>query len=165
MLYLLDADSVIRGDRDFYPLRRFPVFWRWLVHQGDIGAVKIPLEQYEEITAGQGALVDWLCEQDVRAALVLDEEADPDRVGRVTLEAYGDLNEDEIEIVGRDPFLISYALADPRRRTVVTFEVSAPGQKRGKRKIPDACAPFNVQCCNLYGMIDALDFTTDWQPR
>jgi hypothetical protein len=163
MLYLLDADSLIRGDRDFYPLRRFPVFWRWLAHQGNVGNAKVPLEQYEEITAGQGALVEWLCEHDVRSALLLREEADPAIVSRVTLEAYGDLNEDEIELVGRDPFLIAYALAVPAERTVVTFEVSAPGQKRGKRKIPDACNGFGVQCCNLYAMIDQLDFTTDWR--
>lgn len=164
MLYLLDADTIIRGDRDFYPLRRFPIFWRWLAHQGAGGLVKIPLEQFEEIAAGQGALVDWLCETNVRGALLLGEEADPGLVARVTADGYGALNEDEIELVGRDPFLISYAVSAPRDRVVVTFEVSAPGQKRGKRKIPDACAPFGVRCCNLYGMIEALDFTTDWQP-
>jgi hypothetical protein len=162
MLYLLDADTVIRGDRDFYPLRRFPVFWRWLVNQGAEGRVKIPLEQFEEVTAGQGPLVDWLCEREVKEALVLAEDADPAAVGLVTIEGYGDLNEDELEVVGRDPFLIAYAYAQPRDRTVVTFEVSAPGQKRGKRKIPDVCQRFGVATCNLYAMIDALDFTTDW---
>lgn len=163
MLYLLDADSLIRGDRDFYPMRRFPVFWRWLAHQGVIGRVKIPLEQYEEVTAGNGALPDWLCDEEVRAALLLDEEPDPALVARVTLEGYGDLNEDEVELVGRDPFLIAYATADVANRTVVTFEIAAPGQKRGKRKIPDACNVFGVQSCNLYTMIDQLDFTTDWR--
>ncbi|HEX8513011.1 MAG TPA: DUF4411 family protein [Allosphingosinicella sp.] len=164
MLYLLDADTLIRGDRDFYPLRRFPVFWRWLTHQGASERVKIPVEQYEEITVGRGELVEWLCTEEVREALVLREEADPALVARVTLEGYGNLNEDEIEIVGRDPFLISYALSSPANRCVVTFEVSAPNQRRGKRKIPDVCGVFGVQSCNLYGMMDALDFTTDWRP-
>lgn len=162
MLYLLDADTIIRGDRDFYPLRRFPVFWRWLVHQGSEGRVKIPLEQFEEVTAGQGPLVEWLCDRDVKEALLLGEEASANMVGFVTTEGYGDLNEDELEIVGRDPFLIAYAFADAGVRTVVTFEVSAPGQKRGKRKIPDVCQRFGISTCNLYSMIDALDFTTDW---
>ncbi|HEX8124680.1 MAG TPA: DUF4411 family protein [Allosphingosinicella sp.] len=164
MLYLLDADTLIRGDRDFYPLRRFPVFWRWLAHQAASGRVKIPLEQYEEIIVGRGELVEWLCGEEVKEALVLREEADPALVARVTLQGYGDLNEDEIEIVGRDPFLISYAVTSPDDRMVVTFEVSAPNQRRGKRKIPDVCSMFGVQCCNLYGMIAALDFTTDWRP-
>ena len=165
MLYLLDADTLIRGDRDFYPLARFPVFWRWLIHQGQSSQVKIPLEQYEEITAGSGDLVEWLCEQEVRDALLLNEEADPALVTAVIDSGYGQLNEDEIELVGRDPFLISYALSDVADRTIVTFEVSAPNQCRGKRKIPDACKPFDIACCNLYGLIAELDFTTDWQPR
>lgn len=162
MIYLLDADTLIRGDREFYPLRRFPVFWRWLVYQGSEGRIKIPLEQFEEVTAGKGALVDWLCEQEVKDALLLDEEARAELVGHVTIEGYGDLNEDELEVVGRDPFLIAYAFANAGNRTVVTFEVPAPGQKRGKRKIPDVCQRFGVASCNLYSMIDALDFTTDW---
>ena len=165
MLYLLDADTLIRGDREFYPLQRFPVFWRWLLHQGETGQAKIPIEQYEEITVGNGELVDWLREADVKDALVLNEEADPDVIGAVLSMGYGNnLNEDEVELLGRDPFLISYALSDPSNRAVVTFEVAAPNQRRGKRKIPDACAPFGIQCCNLTGLIHALDFTTDWHP-
>jgi len=165
MLYLLDADTLIRGDREFYPLRRFPVFWRWLLHQGETGQPKIPIEQYEEITVGNGELVDWLREPEVKNALVLNEEADPDVIAVVLAMGYGNnLNEDEVELLGRDPFLISYALSDPPNRTIVTFEVSAPNQRRGKRKIPDGCAPFGIQCCNLTGLIHALDFTTDWHP-
>lgn len=163
MLYLLDADTLIRGDRDFYPLQRFPVFWRWLQHQGTVGQVKIPLEQFEEITVGNGELVDWLCTPEVKDALLLGEEADPDIVNTVLETGYGgNLNEDEIELVGRDPFLISYALLDPLNRKIVTFEVAAPGQRRGKRKIPDASGNLNIECCNLYGLIRELDFTTDW---
>lgn len=165
MLFLLDADTLIRGDREFYPLRRFPVFWRWLLHQGETGQAKIPIEQYEEITVGNGELVDWLCEAGVKDALVLDEEANPEAIAMVLAMGYGhNLNEDEVELLGRDPFLISYALADPPNRTVVTFEVAAPNQRRGKRKIPDGCAPFGIQCCNLTGFIHARDFTTDWHP-
>ena len=35
--------------------------------------------------------------------------------------------------VGREPFLISYALLDPADRSIVTTEVSKPGRVRGKR--------------------------------
>lgn len=70
MLYLLDADTLITGDRRAYPLRRFPIFWQWLKHQGEAGSVKVPLEQYEEVTAGRGELVDWLCDEEVKQALV-----------------------------------------------------------------------------------------------
>lgn len=131
MLYLLDADTVITGNRQAYPLRRFLIFWEWLRHQGEAGRVKIPIEQYEEIIEGRGDLVDWLREEENKEALVFAEEANPDLVARVTAEGYaGDLNENEIEEVGRDPFLISYGLVDLGQRTIVSFEVSSPGKAK-----------------------------------
>lgn len=162
MLYLLDADTLITGDRKAYPLHRFPIFWEWIYHQGIEGKVKIPIEQYEEVTVGNGSIVDWLKEADVRDALVLGEEIDPAIVADTTLNGYGNLNEAEIELVGRDPFLISYGRTDTARRTVVTFEVSSPAKKRANRKIPDVCAAFGVPCCTLFEMIEHLDFTTGW---
>lgn len=164
MLYLLDADTLITGDRLAYPLGRFPIFWDWLRYQGALGQVKIPVEQFEEITAGRGTLVDWLKDEESRSALLLGEEVDPALVGRVIVEGYGALDETEIEEVGRDPFLIAYALADPGQRTVVTFEVSRPGRRRANRKIPDVCRDLMVPCCTLYAVIEALDFTTAWRP-
>lgn len=164
MLYLLDADTLITGERDAYRLRRFPVFWEWLRHQGTMEHVKVPLEQFEEVTAGRGDLVDWLTEDDTKAALLFAEEVDRALVARVTLDGYGRLDENGIEQVGRDPFLIAYAAADPGQRTVVSFEVSAPGKRGANRKVPDVCRDFGVPCLNLYALIDVLDFTTDWRP-
>ncbi len=60
VLYLLDADVLIRADRYYYPLDRFPVFWSWLEHVGAEGHVKVPQEQFDEIANGRGELVDWL---------------------------------------------------------------------------------------------------------
>lgn len=165
MFYLLDADTLITGNRRAYPLRRFPIFWQWLRHQGDSGRVKIPIEQYEEIIAGRGDLVDWLNFEENRDALLFQEEADFGLVTRVTNDGYApDLNENEIEEVGRDPFLISYGLVELGQRTIVSFEVSSPAKRRSRRKIPDVCRDFGIPCCDLYGLIDALDFTTDWRP-
>ena len=163
MLYLLDADTLITGDRKAYPLRRFPIFWDWLRHQGTLGNVKVPLEQFEEVTAGRGEIVDWLCTEEIRAALILGEELNPTLVAETTLTGYGELDENGVELVGRDPFLIAYARVDPGERTVVTFEVSKPSRRGARRKVPDVCADLEVPCCSLFDMIDALDFTTDWQ--
>ena len=165
MLYLLDADTLITGDRRAYPLARFPVFWHWLVHQGATGRVKIAVEQFEEVTAGKGDLVDWLKGASVKAALLLDEEADPSLVTQVVAHGYApDLDEQEIEQLGRDPFLIAHALREPGRRTVVTFEVSKPSKRRANRKVPDVCRTVGIPCCDLYRLIRDLDFTTDWRP-
>lgn len=165
MIYLLDADTIIRADRTYYPQKRFPVFWQWLVYQGDLGNIKIPHEQYNEIVVGKGDLVDWLKDEDTKASLLLDEEAVPELVIRVIEEGYAaDLDEAEQDTLGQDPFLIAYALADIDDRCVATFEVSAPSKQRANRKIPDVCAQFGAKCGTLFDVIEALDFTTDWKP-
>jgi hypothetical protein len=140
LLYLLDSDVLIRADSRYYPPKRFPIFWTWLLHMGVSGKVKVPREQYEEITSGRGGLVDWLKTEEVRQALLLTDEADPAIVADVTLSGYGPIDEVGLEKVGRDPFLISYALADRAGRTVVTLEVSAhAGRAPTERYL--TCAP------------------------
>jgi hypothetical protein len=166
LLYLLDADTVITGEKRAYPLHRFALFWDWLCHMGSEGNVKIPREQYDEIVAGRGPIVDWLKLEQVRNALVLSEEVDPAIVASVIERGYApDLNEEEVDAVGRDPFLIAYAVVDVDKRTVVSFETSAPTKQRANRKVPDVCATFRVPCCTLYDLINALDFTLDWRPQ
>jgi len=163
LLYLLDADTLITGDRKAYPLRRFPVFWDWLRYQGEHGNVKIPLEQWEEVTSGRGEIVDWLRTEECRAALILVEEPDPAMIADTMRNGYGELDENGVELVGRDPFLIAYARSQLGGRTVVTFEVSKPAKRGANRKVPDVCRDFGVPCCTLFDMIEALDFTTDWR--
>jgi len=131
---------------------------------GDGGNIKIPQEQYEEITKGKGDLVDWLKEPKTKGALLLQEEADPAIVAEVTQNGYGVLDENGLEKVGRDPFLISYAHAKTNR-TIVTLEVSAPSKQGANRKIPDVCSDLAVACCDLFQLIEALDFTTNWKPK
>ena len=166
MIYLLDADTLIRADGTYYPLNRFPVFWEWLQHNGNAGVIKIPVEQFEEIIVGKGDLVDWLKDEETKKALLFAEEADPRLVSKVTENGYApDLDESEQEKVGRDPFLISYGYADRKNRFVVTFEVSSPKRQRANRKIPDVCADLGVGCGTLFDLIEALDFTTNWKPE
>ena len=163
MLYLLDADTLIRADSTYYPLKRFPVFWQWLRHNGSAGVVKIPTEQFEEIVAGTGDLVDWLNDQENKEALLLVEEVDPGLVAKVTESGYApDLNEAELVAVGRDPFLIAYALVQTHSRCVVSFETSAPSKRRANRKVPDVCLALGVKCVTLFEVIKELDFTTGW---
>ena len=160
MLYLLDANVLIDASRDYYPLGRVPEFWDWLIDRATKQLVKIPLEMYEEILAGrEDDLTRWL--KDNRDTLLLDETADPIVVAQVTDHGYAsDLTDEEVERVGRDPFLIAYALRSPTQRTVVTTEVSKPKKQRANRHIPDVCDALHVLHCNTYQFIEALDFTT-----
>jgi len=135
-----------------------------MIHLGEIQSVKIPLENYEEIVGenpkrGQDDLVDWM--MDNKDILVLDETADKDLVSRVIDQNYAsDLNDEELESLGRDPFLIAYALRDKAERCVVTTETSKPSRKRANRHIPDVCRDLGIHCCNTFEFVRRLNFTT-----
>ena len=168
MLYLLDANVSIDANRDYYPIERIPEFWHWLAAMGELGRVKIPQEIYEEIVLPlpppnrTDVLGDWLRKH--RNVLLLEEQVRVDLVGDVTERGYAaDLTEDEIEKIGRDPFLIAYALADIENRCLVTNERSRPGRARANRQLPDVGREFNVLCINTFDMIRELDFRTDWR--
>lgn len=161
MLYLLDANVLIDANRDYYPLNRVPGFWDWLQRLAAAGHLKVPLEIYDEITSGSGDLVDWLKQGNVKRDLVLREDPDPDAVDHVVTTGYGrDLTDLELGRLGRDPFLIAYALAKRDKRWVITNEVSKPTKKRANRHIPDVCKTLRVSCDNTFFLIRTLDFHT-----
>ena len=168
VLYLLDANVLITAHRDYYPVKRVPEFWTWLEYHAEAGRVKIPVEILEEVKRGRRRkgmddLLDWLREDSVKGVLVLDEQPDPLLVRRVVEEGYAaDLNEHELERLGRDPFLIAYALVDPARRRIVTTEVSSPRKRRANRKIPDVAKRFGIKSCDVFQFARGLDFRTDW---
>lgn len=162
MLYLLDANVLIDAGRDYYPPDRVPEFWDWLQFQGESGVVKIPEEMYEEVVVGRDPVADWLGQ--AKRALVLSEEVDPALVGRVVQEGYApNLTQVEVEAIGRDPFLIAYALAVPHDRCVVTTEGRKPSRRRHNRKMPDVCDGFGLNVCNTFAMLRLLNFTTQWR--
>jgi hypothetical protein len=73
-----------------------------------------------------------------------------------------DLTDDEVEQVGRDPFLIAYALAS-KDRCVVTVETSAPKKQRQNRKVPDVCRVMGVRPCTPFELNRELGFRTRWK--
>ena len=159
MLYLLDANVLIRACHDYYPLDRLPGFWDWICGQAEAGAIKMPLEIYDEIAVGNDALAKWIRLSNIRQALLLDEEVDQDTHQRVLDTGYGpNLTEDEIEEAGRDPLLIAYALVGDRQRTVVTKEVSKPSRRRGGTRVPDACQRLRVPCITDFELYRHLEF-------
>lgn len=95
--------------------------------------------------------------------LLLDEDVDPPLFQHVVANRYApDLTDVEIIEIGRDPFLIAYALAGSDR-CVVTTEVSKPGKQRQNRKIPDVCNTLGVTCYNPFLVYRALGFRTAWK--
>jgi hypothetical protein len=165
-LYLLDANILITAHNNYYPIDQVPEFWTWIRHQGTLGNVKIPLEIMEEIREGRDdeQLLDWVKLDVNRKALLFDEPVRNDLVQRVVNEGYAkNLTDDQIEILGRDPFLISYALAAPER-CIVTAEVSKPKKTGHNRQVPDVCETFQVEWCGPFKLNKALGFKTGWKP-
>ena len=161
MLYLLDANVMIRAHEDYYPIDRIPQFWAWLVSLGDSSTIKVPYEIYGEIAVSTGPLHDWLTDNAVTKSILLDQKVDPASLNNVLAQGYApDLDDSEIEEIGRDPFLIAYALNDVAETTVVTKEVSAPSKQRANRRIPDVCRTFGVRCINDFELYRQLNFRT-----
>lgn len=169
MLYLLDANVLITAHNFYYPIDSVPEFWEWLAFQGEEGVIKMPIETFEEVKDGgndeeRDLLFGWINDDAIKAALLFDEEVDAERVMHVVEQGYaGDLSDQEVEQIGRDPFLVAYALADPGNRCVVTTEVSSPRKQRQNRKVPDVCATMGVSCSDTFSMLRALRFTTSWR--
>jgi hypothetical protein len=164
MLFLLDANVLVDAGRDYYPIDRVPEFWDWLQFEGKTGLVKVPEEIYEEVILGRDPVAAWLKKDDVKRALLFEEEVDPALVSQVVEVGYAaDLTQVEVEAIGRDPFLIAYAMAAPGDRCVVTTEGSKPGRKRHNRHIPDICAGFGLNVCHTFEMVRRLDFSTKWR--
>lgn len=163
MLHLLDANTLIDANRDYYPIGRVDEFWAWLLHMAETGRVKLPLEMYEEVEKGTDDLAQWVREH--KETLLLDESANEAAVAFVVERGYApDLADDEIAKVGRDPFLVAYALASGDR-VVVTTERSSPKALRANRKVPDVCESVGVvqKPINTFELIRRLDFRTNWQ--
>jgi hypothetical protein len=167
MLYLLDANVLITANGSYYPIDQVPEFWDWVHHQAVSNRIKIPREIFEEIKAGRkddDLLLDWICVPEIEDALLLDEVVDVALVQYVVATGYApDLSDDEVEKIGRDPFLIAYALADSANRTVVTLEASRPSVQRANRKVPDVCQAVGVVSCGPFALNKALGFRTGWR--
>ena len=168
MVYLLDANVLITAHHLYYPVEAVPEFWDWLVHMGNAGEIKMPIETLEEVKDGSNdaerdLLFAWIQDDAKKAAILFDEDVQPALVQRVTAQYAPDLTDDELEAIGRDPFLIAHALADPGNRCVVTTEASKRRQQRQNRRIPDVCADVGVQCCDTFTMLRALQFSTRWR--
>ena len=145
---------------------RVPQFWDWLKRRGEAGSIKIPIEIFEEFNSGSGPLGKWAQDPGTIAALRLGEDSVPERVAFVVARGYAtDLSDEEIEKVGRDPFLVAHALTEPDQRVVVTTEHSAPAKRRPNRKLPDVCAVVGVGCCTTFQLIQRLDFRASRRKR
>jgi hypothetical protein len=166
MLYLIDANSIIDAKDLYYVIDRVPEFWEWLLYHGEGGRIKIPLENFDEISAGNDKndpFYTWRKAPATAQALVLEEEVDILALQHVLDHGYGkNLTDEELITIGKDPFLIAAAF-DRNDRVVVTSEKSKPKAQRKNRKIPDVCGDLGVRCMTPFQLNIELDFKTSWR--
>jgi Domain of unknown function (DUF4411) len=121
MPYLLDSSTLITANNKYHALDTVPEFWDWLAHKATSGQVKMPIEMLEEIKDGpkdgeRDLLFAWIQVEANRKALLLDEDVDMVLVQQVVEKGYApDLTDDEIDVIGRDPFLVAYAVKARRQ--------------------------------------------------
>jgi hypothetical protein len=170
MLYLLDANTLIDAKNFYWQMERVPEFWEWLEYQGNEGRIKIPQQIYDELDGGNSAsptadeLTVWVHQPNIRTALLLDEEAEPDDVNEVVTNGYlATPTAADLLAMGRDPFLISYGYKDVGNRTIVTTERSKPSKSGSKRHVPDVCNSLGVTFIDTYQLTEDLDFRTSWK--
>ena len=97
------------------------------------------------------------------AGLSLEDAAHANRLNLVVEQGYAnDLTDDQLEEIGRDPFLVAYAMSGAGR-CVVTREVSRPSKKRQNRRLPDVCVTFGVPWCDPFQANRNLGFKTGWK--
>lgn len=171
MLYLLDANTLINAKRDYFQLKRVPEYWDWLSYMGSVNKIKIPYEIYGEFfdtknkDGTRDELAEWSSDKHVKNNLQLVETVNIDLVNQA-MDCYGkNLNEAELREMGRDPFLIAYALASPETRVIITAEVSAPKKQRQNRRVPDVCSDLQVKCKTSFDILNELDFSTNWRSK
>ncbi len=171
MLYLFDANVFITLNNTYYAIDQVPEYWDWIQDQAEKGNVKIPNEIMNEILAGKESskakddrLLKWITQSHIQNALLLDEKINGDLVSQVLEEGYGPkVTDTELEVIGRDPFLVAYGMADAGNRCIVTTEVSAPKKERQNRKLPNVSHQFGIPWLPPHVANRNLGFTTGWK--
>lgn len=90
----MDANTFIEAKELYYPFDIVPEYWDWLVYQGSLQNLKVPVEIYTEINGANqdkkyhDELAKWARTVDVKSNLVLDEELDYGLVNTVITQGY-----------------------------------------------------------------------------
>ena len=156
-MYIFDASVLIRANNEYYPMDRFWQVWEWLEKQAIDGNLKIPFEIFQELLNYNDNLSEWSTKR--RGSLVIDE--DVVNLERTISDGYGFTampTEEQLDKMGRDPFLLSYCLNDFPNRIAVSHESSKPSRMNANMKIPDACGKLGIPHRTLSMVLKELGF-------
>ena len=165
-VFLIDSNSLITPNLNFYPFDLAPGFWRQMSDGVESGEIAIIDLVEDEILKGNDSLKDWLSVLNVKNYIKHDESD--------IIKAYSDVlvhiqtndcyKEAALKEWSRaevaDPWLI--AAAKVKNMTIITFEKKTGGlnslNPSKNAKIPDVANAFKVKTEDLYYMMRALKF-------
>ena len=149
-LYLLDANVFITANSDYFPKRRIPQYWEWLLVKAEANTVKTPLEIYQEITPAGDDFSKWIKSKETKTKLILNEIFNNNIKRHVLSEGY-DKSEPRSENQNNDAILMAYAMAN-ESRVIVTKE------GKGRDKIPYVCQKLGIKYMNDFEFQEECDF-------
>jgi len=158
--YILDSNFFIEAHRVYYPLDVVPSFWLKLKMLAEEHVV-ISLDKVKnEIYPNKDDLSAW-CQENLSNDFfkssdeVMVQYAQLVRWTSSRSDYYKTSAIDEfLQAEEADAFIISYALADPSNRIIVTQEKADNSKK--KIKIPDVCREFDLKYINTIQLLREL---------
>jgi hypothetical protein len=147
--YLLDADTFIQAKNGPYRFSVCPAYWDWLDREHKKGKIFSVRKIFEELIDRDDDLSDWIAQREsfflepdeaTHAGLKLLSEW---AIKNYAPEGYTDF------LASGDYMLVGHAIGQPY--IVVTHE--RPANSKTKVKIPNACAPFAVECIDPFELL------------
>ena len=165
-IFLVDANIFIGPYKSYYAFDLAPKFWSFIEDKLKDGSITILDKVYDELTAGNDELTEWLAKIHPNKI----NHKDPGILkayqqvithiqtsGFYNQKALAKWSNDQVA----DPWLI--ACASMNGYTLVTFETHNGNLSRqspiSNPKIPDVCKALNVGCNDLFHMMRALSFS------
>lgn len=157
-MFLIDANAFMEASRLYYSFKIAPGYWEWLVKRFEAGDIASVESVYDEITAGEGDLVEWAKDSALDGFWLPDT---PDSVTQMgSLATWADHADRPYKQSAVDEFMDSADLrlaahAAAVGATVVTRETSDPACKK-RVKLPDASAAVGVPCIQPFVAYERL---------
>jgi predicted nucleic acid-binding protein len=160
-MYLFDSNAFMEAARLYYSFNIAPGYWDWLVEKHKANEIASITSVYDEITAGEGDLVDWAKDSALDGFWLPD--TDQSIVATAELAAWANHADRPFRQSAVDEFMGSADLrlaaqASAIGATVVTRETSEPGCKK-RVKLPDAAKAVGVKCVQPFVAYERLGLT------
>ena len=158
-MYVIDANFFIQAHRSTYPLDVATSFWEKVAEMAASGRIVSIDKVRSELYKHEDDLKAW-CIATLPPDFFKDTSIILPDYGRVVSWAASMSHhylpralQEFLSADEADAWLVAYAISN--NCTIVTHELSQP-DRRNKIKIPEACAPFNIQYVNTIEMFRRL---------